>query len=240
MKFPKIEDIILFIDEDIIALNKPSDITSEGDNSAEAQSLSEILKRTYPEAMLVHRLDRETTGIILAARNSDTYRYLSILFEKRKIVKEYRAIIYGAHDYKDREISYPLSRKSFRAIVDHREGKKALTIINTLEAFRDYSFIQALPQTGRYHQIRIHLSSIGSPIIGDELYGGKPFFLSSIKRRFQTGKNSDEQPILSRTALHAFSVKLEHPKGKELYIEAPYKKDFRVALELLEKWNKRD
>jgi 23S rRNA pseudouridine955/2504/2580 synthase len=239
MKFPKLQDILLFSDDNLLVLNKPSGITTEGENAAGQVSLSDIVKKTYPEAMMVHRIDRETSGVILAARNSDTYRYLSVLFEKRKIAKEYRAITMGAHSFDNREINFPLSKKSNKAIVDHREGKKAETTVNTLKAYQHFTLVQAFPHSGRFHQIRVHLASIGAPLVGDELYGGKPFFLSSVKRKYHAGKNVEEQPVMDRSALHAFSLKFEYPEGQEFYLEAPYPKDFRVTLELLDKWDER-
>lgn len=243
MKLPAIEDILLFENEDLLVFNKPTGITSEGDNAEQSLSLSDIVKKKFPEAMICHRLDKETSGVIIAARNAEWYRNISIQFQKRIIQKEYHAIATGVHQFQNQEIIFPLTKKgNYKAVVDKKDGKEATTIVNSLEIFKNYTFLQAFPLSGRFHQIRIHLASIGAPLLGDALYGGKPFFLSEVKRKYRLGKYDEEQAVLNRTALHAHSLSFNYTQNNQeeiITIEAPYPKDFAVTLELLRKYNGR-
>ncbi|MDQ3072770.1 MAG: RluA family pseudouridine synthase [Bacteroidota bacterium] len=237
MKILKPEDLILHEDEDLILLNKPPHLTSEKDNAPGAKSLQDIIRKLIPSARLCHRLDRETSGIIVAAKTNEAYRYMSILFQKRQIEKEYHAIGTGVHRFADLLIDLPLGKQgSAKAIIAYLEGKKAETLVNTLENFRHYTLIQALPTTGRFHQIRVHLAAKGCSLLGDNIYGGKPLLLSSIKRKYKLSKDAEEElPVISRAALHAYALKFNHPSGNEIIIKAPYPKDFEVALRLLRK-----
>lgn len=235
-KIPLIKDILLFEDEHIIVLNKPSGITSEGESGEQTISLASHIKKYFPKAMLCHRLDKDTSGVIIGAFHRDAYRSISMQLQNRQVLKKYHALLNHNRQYDEFTVHFPLSKKgSFKAVVDKKEGKEAITVLQTLEQFKGYQLVEAQPLTGRFHQIRVHLSSLGTPIMGDALYGGKPFLLSSVKRKYKLSGMEEEQPILARTALHAYSVQFEHPSGHNLTIEAPYPKDIRVSLELLRK-----
>jgi 23S rRNA pseudouridine955/2504/2580 synthase len=235
MKIPQPRELILFEDENVLVANKPAMLTSEHDNAKDSLSLADILKRHNAEVRLCHRLDKETSGVILCAKNDEYYREFSIQFERRKVYKEYHALTRGIHKFEGHRVSYPLGKKgTFKAIVDKRDGKAAETILDTLEIFRNFTLVKAQPLTGRFHQIRVHMASIGCSLVGDELYGGKPFFLSEVKRKYKTGKNLEEEPVMARTALHAFGMEFDY-KGERKRVEAPYPKDFEVTLQLLRK-----
>jgi 23S rRNA pseudouridine955/2504/2580 synthase len=235
MKIPQARDLILYEDENILVANKPAMITSEHDNAPDSVSFADILRKHDPEVRLCHRLDRETSGVILAAKNDEYYRDISIQFERRKIYKEYHALTRGIHKFSEQHVNFPLGKKgTLRAVVDKRDGKPAETVLDTLEIFKNFTLVKAQPLTGRFHQIRVHMASVGCPLVGDELYGGKPFFLSEVKRGYKTGKYKEEEPVLAHTALHAFALEFDY-KGERKKVEAPYPKDFEVTLQLLRK-----
>lgn len=236
MKIPQARELILYEDENILVANKPAMLTSEHDNAPDAVSLADILKKHDPEVRLCHRLDRETSGVILAAKNDEYYREISIQFERRKIYKEYHALTRGIHKFEDHRVTYPLGKKGTqKAVVDRRDGKAAETILDTLEHFKNFTLVKAQPLTGRFHQIRVHMASIGCPLVGDELYGGKPFFLSEVKKKYRTGKYKEEEPVLARTALHAFALGFSYKGEDRFIVRAPYPKDFEITLKLLRK-----
>jgi 23S rRNA pseudouridine955/2504/2580 synthase len=238
MKLPKPEDIMLFEDDNIVVFNKPASLTSESDSGG-GMSLALLARRRWPTAMLCHRLDKETSGVIIAAKNEETYRHFSIMFQKRKIRKDYHALVEGVRRFENKEINIPLGKQgNYKAVIDRREGKDAVTIINSLEFFKHHTLLLAQPITGRFHQIRIHLATLGFPIVGDAMYGGKPFYLSSVKRRYNTSKYQEEElAVMNRTALHAYALEFENMDGKQLRIEAPYPKDYAVTLKLLREYD---
>jgi 23S rRNA pseudouridine955/2504/2580 synthase len=238
MKIPKIEDLILYEDENILVLNKPAFLTSEKDNSPGGISLADLAVKYCPGIMLCHRLDKETSGVILAAKNEAVYRDFSIMFQNRKIHKEYHAIIEGVKKFESRMIDFPLTKKgTYKAVVDNRDGKRAETIVDSLEYFRHYTLVKAEPVSGRFHQIRVHLASVMSPLVGDALYGGKPFLLSTVKRKYVPNTDEEEAPLMGRAALHSAALKFEYPEGKPFSISAPYPKDFETTLKVLRKFD---
>jgi len=238
MKIPQIKDIILYEDDRIIVFNKPAGITSEQDNSHGSISLLDMGKKYCPEAMLCHRLDKDTSGVILAAKSEEDYRMFSIMFQKREIHKEYHAIIQGVRKFENFMINLPLTKKgTSRAVIDKRGGKRAETIVDSLEHFKHYTLVRAQPISGRFHQIRAHLTAVGCPLAGDVLYGGKPFFLSQVKRKYNPNTDEEEVPIMGRTALHSYSLKFEYPEGKEFLVNAPCPKDFGTMLKMLRKFD---
>jgi len=233
----KVDNQIIYQDEDIFVFNKPPFITSETDNS-DQKSFADLIKEKYPEAMLCHRLDKETSGAIIAARNKEAYRYISMAFDTKDIGKIYHAIVKGHIEIEERALNYPLSKQgSFKAVVDKAKGKDALTLVKTHQLYKHFTVLACQPITGRFHQIRIHLASSGIPIIGDSIYGGAPFFLSEVKRKFNTGKYQEEKTFLQRTALHSRVLEFKAPSGKQLRIEAPYPKDFGTIVDLLNKYD---
>ena len=150
--------------------------------------------------------------------------------------KEYHAVVDGIYQKENELLDFPIlvsGRGSVR--IDKLRGKSSLTKVEILNIFRKHSLLACFPQTGRMHQIRIHLAHVKTPIVGDEAYGGQPFFLSSIKRNFHLKKNTEEQPLIKRIALHAFKLAFNDISGKKISVEAPYPKDFSVLLKQLDK-----
>lgn len=227
--------LILFEDDDYVVVNKPAFIATLDDRNDDLNIIA--MAREYEQdAQVCHRLDKETSGALIVAKNPEAYRSVAIQFEKRRIEKEYHAICDGIHNFSDLKIDAPLYASSKGVVkVSHREGKDALTYVNTLKAYRRHTLVEAMPVTGRMHQIRVHLASQGASISGDEQYGGKPFLLSEIKRNFNLKKDTEEQPLIKRVALHAHALRFELMNQEHVRVEAPYPKDFAVVIKQLEK-----
>jgi RluA family pseudouridine synthase len=236
MSSPKIkfEDIVLFENENYVVVNKPAFIATLEDRS-ESINLLQLARQVYPDAQVCHRLDKETSGALAIARNPEAYRHLSIQFEKREVVKRYHAVADGLHQFSDFLVDAPILKQDDGTVrISNREGKPAQTWFNSLKSFRMHTLVECKPITGRMHQIRIHLSLSGAPIMGDTQYGGKLFYLSQVKRGFNLKKGTDEEPFMKRMALHAFSLLFQDLDGTAIEVEAPYQKDMAALLKQLE------
>jgi 23S rRNA pseudouridine955/2504/2580 synthase len=236
MKKIRFQDLIIFENEDYIIINKPPFISTL-DDRAEADSVLSLAREHLEEAQICHRLDKETSGALAIAKNPEAYRHLAILFERRKVEKRYHAISGGIHDFNEVEVNLPLYSLNKGVVrIDHSKGKASQTFFNTLEAYRQHTLIDCRPVTGRMHQIRVHLSALRAPISGDETYGGKPLFLSRLKKNFNLKQGTEELPVIRRFALHARTLAFDAENGQRIEIEAPYPKDFAVALKQLNKY----
>mgnify|MGYP005837810625 CR=1 FL=1 len=190
----------------------------------------------------VHRIDKETSGVVLFAKTEEAFRGLSLQFQERTLTKIYHALVEGRPGWVEQNCDVPLrvdGDRRHRTIV-HREGKPSRTFLKVLETFRGFALVEAQPKTGRTHQIRVHLSYLGHPIVGDALYrGGEGLFLSAFKRGYVANVLGTEKPLIRRTALHALSLEFTHPRtGEHLRFEAPYPKDLAIALKQLRRYGK--
>lgn len=232
MKF-KIEDSILFEDDDYVAINKPPFLSSLEDRNDPLDVLK-LAKAYVGDAQICHRLDRDTSGVLLIAKNPAAYRHASIQFEMRKMGKVYHAVVDGIHNFNEELVDAPILKRSDGTVKIDREGKPSKTFFSSITTFRNHTLIGCRPITGRTHQIRIHLSLLKASITGDLAYGGRPFYLSSVKRKFNLKKDEDEKPVMARMALHAFSLEFQDLALKTVKIEAPYPKDMRALIRQLE------
>jgi RluA family pseudouridine synthase len=230
---------ILFEDDAVLAINKPAGLLVLPDRyDHDLLNLYDLLKETFGTIFVVHRIDRETSGVVLFAKTAEAHAQLNTAFEQRQVEKKYRAIVAGTPHTNSACIDLPIIEDEHgvrKMKIDTKKGKEARTDYTMMERFDGYALVEARPHTGRTHQIRVHLSAIGLPILADPLYGdGRGFFLSTIKRNYQ-GKE-EEQPLLRRTALHAFSLSFIHPVTREnILIEAPLPKDMEAVLKALRK-----
>ena len=230
------KDWIILEDSDYIVINKPPYIATLEDRN-ERFNVLKLAKEYHANAQVCHRLDKETSGILLIAKNPDAYRNAAVQFEKRNVKKIYHAVVDGLHEFNNETVDLPIQVPSNGPVhISHRDGKPASTTFNTLHAYRGNTLVACEPLTGRMHQIRVHLAAKSAPITGDELYGGRPFYLSTVKRNFKLKTGTTEEPLMKRVALHAFSIQLNDLAGKEMTVIAPYPKDFKVLVKQLERY----
>jgi RluA family pseudouridine synthase len=230
----KFEDLILWEDNDFVLVNKPPFLATLEDRHEKNNLLA--MARDYVEsAQVCHRLDKDTSGVLAIAKNPEAYRHMSMQFEHRTINKVYHAVVDGIHNFQDQLVDAPILKQDDGMVkISRREGKPAQTYFTSLKSYKNYTLMECRPITGRMHQIRIHLSLLSAPITGDEMYGGKLFFLSSVKRGFNLKKFTDEQPLLKRMALHAYALEFENLAGIKEKIVAPYPKDIQALIRQLE------
>jgi RluA family pseudouridine synthase len=235
---------VLYEDEHIIAVNKTSGLAVGADRWDEgAERLDSLLGALSDSPVYtVHRLDRDTSGIIVFARDGDTHRLLSRAFEAREVEKTYYAVVHGRPVWTETDCNLSLvpdGDKQHRTIVDKYRGKKSLTRFRLILSAGNYALVEARPATGRAHQIRVHLASLGHPVVCDPLYGArnspKPVFLSSFKKGWR-GDPLEERPLLDRLGLHALRLSLPYPGAENrLVLEAPLPRDMAALIKQMEK-----
>jgi len=231
---------IIFEDEDFIAVNKSAGMLTIPDRHDETQlSLYKILTDRYGKIFIVHRLDRDTSGLVLFAKNETSHKYLSQLFEKRNIEKFYLGIVRGSLPEKTGSIDEPIAEHSFRKgeMTINKKGKASLTKYKVVEDYVIYSLVQFNIHSGRTHQIRVHMKFAGHPIACDAVYGdGKPILLSSFKKKYKLSKGEEEErPILNRLALHSYRLNFKDANNNLHTLEAPVPKDINALLQQLKK-----
>jgi RluA family pseudouridine synthase len=208
---------ILHLDEHIIVLDKPAGLPVLPDGwDKDAPYLVKMLEAEYGKIWIIHRLDKITSGVIVFARNAEAHRSLNIQFEKHEVKKIYHALADGNPRWDEHTARHPLRANvghKHRTVVDNRDGKPSATNFRVLERFDGFCLLEAIPETGRTHQVRVHASELGFPLLADTLYGS----------RADRG--------LARPALHARSLTFTHPaSGETVTFEADYPEDFASAL----------
>jgi RluA family pseudouridine synthase len=235
---------ILFEDESLIAVNKAAQVLSIPDrHRPELTNIYALLLEKYGEIYIVHRIDKDTSGVLLFAKTAAAHKSLSEQFEDRTTVKLYKALVIGCPFEEEGRIEAGIAHHPTQLglMCVSSKGKESITEYRVLEKFKNYSLLQCNILTGRTHQIRVHLKHIGHPLVVDFQYGGKEsFFLSEFKKRkFNLGKWEEEVPMLSRVPLHAYSLTFNHPvSGEQMTLTAEMPKDMRAVLSQLAKWDK--
>lgn len=232
---------ILYEDDDVLALNKPAGLMVHGDGRKKEKTLTDWILKKHPSLKdvgepgryegkiiprpgIVHRLDRETSGVLVVAKNQKTFECLKNEFQKREVSKNYIAIVYGAMKDDFGTINRPIGRsaKDFRLWSAQRGARgamrEAVTEYKVVKRAKDFSLINLFPKTGRTHQLRVHLKAINHPIVCDSLYAPK--------RECAFG--------LKRMALHASSVEFLALDGRKVKVEAPMPEDFSEAVAKLQ------
>lgn len=258
---------VLYQDDDMIVVNKSSGLLVASDrwdpdaprldlavskalfgesgpegeeDTAEPTGAAAQKRRLYA----VHRIDKDTSGIVIYAKTAEAHRALSMAFEKREVKKTYHALVHGRPAWDETEVNEPLRADGdlkHRTVRDKRHGKESVTHFRNIGPCGKLCWIEAKPITGRTHQIRVHLLLSGLPIACDPLYGdGQPLYLSKLKRSWR-GDAFVERPLLERLALHAWRVELAHPiTGEPLTVTAPYPRDLESTRKQMKKMFKTD
>lgn len=241
---------ILYEDDSIVAINKPPGMVVHPARGHWSGTLASALSFHFDQLStaggttrpgIVHRLDRDTTGVIAIAKRDEAHLALSKQFTDRTVEKEYLAIVVGVPD-RDRDTVdapigvHPFQREKMAIRSDHATSRAAFTFYEVSERFAGFAAVKLFPKTGRTHQLRVHLAHLGYPVLCDKQYGGR----SQITRRELGAARNDETVLLSRTALHARRLRIAHPTtGVPLEFEAPIPADMMAVLEELRRQGRR-
>ena len=247
---------VLYEDDDMLAINKQADLIvhptrgNRGGTLVNAlvyysNSLSQVNGQFRPG--IVHRLDRNTTGVIVVAKTDTAHWRLAHQFENRKVRKVYLAVVHGTMDLDADVIEIPLGRHPYireKYTARPETGKTAVTRYELQRQYQGYALLRLMPHTGRTHQLRVHMSLIKHPVVADTMYGGKTMTLLQLANGMELpgptepgGKLKEHDPVINRQALHAAELYLLHPiSGKEICLKALLPKDLQLLIDLLERY----
>jgi len=244
------EDIplnIIYEDSDLIILNKPPDMIvhpARGNTHGtlvnalvfHCDKLSSGLGEFRPG--IVHRLDKNTTGVMVVTKNDIAQWKVAKQFERRQVKKSYLAIVHGTPELTADRVKAPLGihpKIREKYAIRPEIGKEAITFYEVVESFRGFSLLKLTPQTGRTHQIRVHLSYIKHPIVADDMYGGRLIY----PWQLQDAEPAPQDPAINRVALHASTLEFKHPTTEKIVkFEAPLPEDMQNLLDMLRKYRK--
>lgn len=232
----------IYEDDAIVIVDKPANYLAIPDRYvAERPNLVDHLKRKRSAIFVVHRLDKETSGVIGYAKTAEAHKSLNEQFQNRTAEKIYTVLVEGHVHQASGVIDKPIAPHPSIAgkMRIHKSGKPSVTHYRVVEHINGHTLLHADIKTGRTHQIRVHFEAIGYPLMIDRLYGRQDvFYLSSLKgKKYKLGKEQEERPLMSRTTLHASSLAIDHPvTGERMTFAAALSKDFRAVVKQLKKW----
>jgi 23S rRNA pseudouridine1911/1915/1917 synthase len=233
---------IIHEDDDIVVISKHAGMLTIPDRYNKAlPNIYRILNDKFGSIYTVHRLDRDTSGVMVFAKNADAHRNLNMQFDNQEVGKFYHLVLAGVVNKDEMKIDIPIAADPSKPGLSYpsARGKDSLTILKVLKRFRSSTLVECELVTGRHHQLRVHCATIGNPLLIDPEYAGtNEVFLSSFKRKFKLGKRQEEKPIISRLTMHSRSITFNHPDGTgKLTFEAEYPKDFAALLQSLSKYS---
>jgi 23S rRNA pseudouridine1911/1915/1917 synthase len=236
---------VLYEDEHLAVLNKAADMVTHPGKATYRGTLAAALQHHFDQLSdvagslrpgIVHRLDRDTTGVIVVAKDNQIHHRLSRQFERREVQKEYRAIVRGEVKDETGLITtwmkvHPKAREKMIVCEPDEKAREAVTTWNVAERFRGFTVMQLLPKTGRTHQLRVHMKHLKHPILADRLYGGREKFLLS---EVTGDDRQSSTALIERQALHAFRLTFRHPVTEErMMFEAPLPADMELTIAAL-------
>ena len=251
MRPPRLE--ILWSDDNYVAISKPprlATIPGRGEDTSVFEQLAALLKLPHkgdadPRLRVVHRIDKDTSGLLVFAKNRDAQRHLSHQFQNNLVEKQYLALVAGTPEQDEGDIDAKIAvhPASPQRMAVSKHGRPARTLWKVETRFRGLTLLRVFPKTGKTHQIRVHLQSIGLPLVVDPLYNAprgkgaaEGLFLSGFKRDYRPVRGEDERPLIDRLTLHAERLRFTNTDGAPVELTAPLPKDFRAALNMLDKY----
>lgn len=245
---PPIKLQVLYRTEELIAIDKPAGLAAipgRGETTSALELVAEEVGLPWkgtadPRVRVVHRIDKDTSGVLLFALNIQAQRVLSEQFQNNRIHKEYLALVMGKAGGEKGTVDAPLAPHPVQKDRMHvsKRGRPALTNWQVEKRFRKHTLLRVLPKTGKTHQIRVHLQSIGTPLLIDPLYNPRsgPIYLSQLKRDYRPPpRGEEERPLMGRLTLHAEKLGFTSPTGENVEITAPLPRDFKAIITQLGK-----
>jgi RluA family pseudouridine synthase len=234
---------ILYEDDFIVIIDKQAGMLSIPDRyRKDIPNLKTILAEKYGQIFIVHRLDKETSGVMIFAKDADSHRNLSMQFQDNLPKRVYHVIVNGIFRKDEIEIDIPIISDPTNPSlsIPSARGKDSKTLVKVIERFKNATLLHCELITGRHHQIRVHCGAMGHSLLVDEIYGGgTAFFLSSVKRKYHKGKHQEEKPIISRVSMHSYELGIKHPStNEEMNFISEYPKDIKATINLLRKYSK--
>lgn len=240
----KKKDIIetIYEDNNLLVISKPAGLLTIPDRyNKDIENLRQIFVEKYGQIFVVHRLDKDTSGTMVFAKDADTHRDLNTQFENTTVKKVYHCVVSGLINKDEIEIDIPLMTDPANPgkTIPSARGKESLTLLKVIKRFRNSTLVKCLLVTGRHHQIRAHCAAIGFPLLIDPMYNNThEFLLSKIKKKFNLKKHDIEKPIISRITMHSKILGFHHPGiNEDVEYESNYPKDFAALVQVLEKYS---